>query len=151
MSHDYKLPSNFTGNPRKEQKLDSEEGRVLGISSLLSKGKDSDQAFVAIITCAWLLCFWIFSSTMLCLCETVICDMRQKKKKASQGQKCISDSQTPPWALVLLTTEHKGICLRKKCECFQSLATNDLYLETIPDKQSLQLVFHECHRSGSLI
>lgn len=57
VSHDYKLPSNFTGNPRKEQKLDSEEGRVLGISSLLSKGKDSDQAFVAIITCAWLLCF----------------------------------------------------------------------------------------------
>lgn len=43
MSHDYKLPSNFTGNPRKEQKLDSEgdrrEGRVLGVSSLLSKGE----------------------------------------------------------------------------------------------------------------
>lgn len=88
---------------------------------------------------------------MLCLCETVICDMRQKKKEQARDKNASVTSQKPPWALVLLTTEHKGICLRKKRECFQSLATNDLYLETIPDKQSLQLVFHECHRSGSLI
>ena len=63
----------------------------------------------------------IFSSTMLCLCETVICDMRQKKKKKKKKskpgkkkkKKTSVTSQRPPWALVLLTTEHKGICLRK--------------------------------------
>lgn len=39
MSHDYKLPSNFTGNPRKEQKLDSEEDK--------SGGKGAGNKFTA--------------------------------------------------------------------------------------------------------
>lgn len=39
VSHDYKLPSNFTGNPRKEQKLDSEEDK--------SGGKGAGNKFTA--------------------------------------------------------------------------------------------------------
>lgn len=62
--------------------------------------------------------------------------MRQKKKKQARDKNASVTSQRQSWALVFLTTEHKGICLRKKHELFQSLATNDLYSETIPDKVS---------------